>query len=123
MINVNFVAMGKCPDLDDSDAAERMYILESSWGSEALLNHFFGLLGEVQAPSTPRRLEQSKFDIDGLRRMACVCGDYAKLIETLVTLHRMDFEFFLAGNLVTRNYLDSNPNDVVLPPETRCRSV
>ena len=122
MIRVNFVAIGQCPklggvELDD----ENSYILESSWGSEALLTHFLRLLGLSEKPSRELRLNAARFDIEGLRRMAGVCGDYADLIDAIITLHHHGFKFFIAGSLVRRNFVDSSPNDVELVPETRCK--
>ena len=46
MIRVNFVAIGRCPRPDGVELGdENSYILESSWGSEALLLIFSGCLG------------------------------------------------------------------------------
>ena len=123
MIRVNIVAIGRCPrpgDVELSD--ENSYILESSWGSEALLAHFLGLLGLGEKPAREQRLNSALFDIEGLRRMSGVCGDYAELIDAMIALHHHGFSFFIAGSLVRRNFVDSSPNDVELVPETRCRS-
>ena len=122
MIRVNFVAIGQCPKLGGVELYdENSYILESSWGSEALLTHFLGLLGLSEKPARELRLNAARFDIEGLRRMAGVCGDYADLIDAIITLHHHGFKFFIAGSLVRRNFVDSSPNDVELVPETRCR--
>ena len=122
MIRVNFVAIGKCPRLGEPGPSdESSYILESSWGSEALLSHFLGLLGLNEKPQRELRLDAAKFNLDGLNRMAGVCGDYNELIETIITLQKHGFKFFIAGNLIRRNSVDSSPNDVELVPGTRCR--
>ena len=47
MIRVNFVAIGKCPKLGGAELDdENSYILESSWGSEALLIFFWATRAE-----------------------------------------------------------------------------
>ena len=123
MIRVNFVAIGRCPRSGGGEPGdESSYILESSWSSEALLSHFLGLLGLNEKPEREQRLNSALFDIEGLRRMSGVCGDYAELIDAMLNLHRHGFSFFIAGSLVRRNFVDSSPNDVELVPETRCRS-
>ena len=62
MIRVNFVAIGRCPKLGGAGPGdENSYILESSWGSEALLSHFFGLLGLREKPAREQRLNSARF--------------------------------------------------------------
>ena len=122
MIRVNLVAIGRCPRLSGVEQDdENSYILESSWGSEALLSHFLGLLGLSEKPARERLLNAARFDIEGLRRMSGVCGDYAELIGAIIALHDHGFKFFIAGSLVRRNFVDSSPNDVELVPEIRCK--
>ena len=121
MIYLNFVAFGQCPSVGQGVGVDRSYILESAWSSEALLLHFLALLGLEQIPTASVRLNLEVFDIQGLKRMATICGDHAKLVESLLALKESRFQVFVAQNLVTRSSRDSSPNGVVMPPGTQCK--
>ena len=122
MIYLNFVAVGRrCSNGEAAVAADRPYILESTWNSEPLLKHFLMLLGLEGIPSESVRLDTERFDVEGLERMTTICGDHAKLIESLLVLRTSKFALFVAQSLVTRSSRDSSPNDVVPLPGTRCK--
>lgn len=122
MIYLNFVAVGpRCSVGEATAVVDRSYILESTWSSEPLLRHFLMLLGLEGIPSESIRLDTERFDVEGLTRMTTICGDHAKLIESLLALRTSKFELFVAQSLVTRSSRDSSPNDVVPLPGTRCR--
>ena len=123
MTELNFVAMGQDRTLRHHKRGDlsRTYILESKWGSEALLSHFLKLVGVVEIPRGSMRLNTREFDIKGLRRMASICGDYAQLIDTLVSLHEEQFQIFIAEALVKRSYDGSSPIDDAGLLGTQCR--
>ncbi len=89
------------------------FVLESSWESRPLLDHFFMLLGLSHAPDKPVGLRLNSFDVEGLRSMAGVCGDHADLIGTILTLRDSGFALSVAGRLTKQNSYGSNPNDDV----------
>ena len=123
MKDLNLVAVGQHRAFSRREPGDlnRTYLLESRWGSEALLAHFLGLLGVSEVPCGSMRLEPRAFDIKGLRRMASVCGDYAQLIDTLVILHEEHFQVFIAEALVRRSYDGSSPIGGVGLLGTQCR--
>ena len=129
MIHVDFVVVGKSPpgkgdglDTSTSGRGKVSFILESAWESRELLEHFFGLLGSKGIPGKSQYLDGRHFDVEGLKRMALICGDYAEVITQLLAFHEAKFNVYLAGHLIRRNSCGSSPSDVVVPPGTLCKS-